>query len=103
MILTPDKQSLIVAIFNPGDAEYGEARQYNIVTGELETVWTCPASPRVTCPQLVSKEGRVKLLLTTADEGMEPELRKKSHHAGCLFLADTTFDSLNENPVYPLS
>ena len=103
LILTPDQQSLIVAIFNPGDADFGEARQYNVASGELETVWICPASPRVTCPQLVERNGQIKLLLTTADEGMEWELREKSKHAGCLFLADTDFDQLNENPVYPVS
>lgn len=100
MILTPDEESLIVAIFNPGDADQGEARQYSIATGELETVWICPASPRVTCPQLVEHEGAVKLLLATADEGMEPELRAKSKNAGCLFLASTSFRGLNDNPVY---
>ena len=78
LILTPDQQSLIVAIFNPSDTDFGEARQYNVASGELETVWICPASPRVTCPQLVERNGQVKLLLTTADEGMEPELREKA-------------------------
>lgn len=103
LILTPDQQSLIVAIFNPNDADQGEARQYNVASGELETVWTCPASPRVTCPQLVQHDGKVKLLLTTAVEGMEPELREKCTYAGCLFLADTPFDHLNENPIYPVT
>lgn len=101
-ILTPDEQSLIVAIFNPGDADLGEARQYNIASGELETVWTCPASPRVTCPQLVEHEGKIGLLLTTADEGMEPELRGKSKNAGCLFIGETDFDGLCDNPSYPV-
>ncbi len=102
MILTPDERSLIVAIFNPGDADHGEARQYSIATGELETVWTCPASPRVTCPQLIEHEGKVALLLTTADEGMEPELRAKSKNAGCLFIGETDFDGLCDNPSYPV-
>lgn len=103
MILTPNKQSLIVAIFNPGTANEGEARQYNISTGEMETVWKCPLSPRVTCPQLVQLGDEVKLLLTTADEGMEPALRSKNKNAGCLFLADTKFSSLNENPIYSVA
>lgn len=102
MILTPDKKSVIVAIFNPHDADQGEARQYSVDSGELETVWHCPASPRVTCPQLVELDGKVRLILTTADEGMEPALREKSTHAGCLFVADTDFGELNSNPVYPI-
>lgn len=102
MILTPDEKSLIVAIFNPGDADHGEARQYSIETGEVEAIWRCDASPRVTCPQLVQHEGKVKLLLTTADEGMEPELRQKSKNAGCLFIAETDFTSLNENPIWSI-
>ena len=102
MIATPDEKSLIVAIFNPHDATVGQARQYSIASGELEAVWECPGSPRVTCPQLVEVDGKVKLVLTTADEGMEPELRSKNPNAGCLFIADTDFDGLNDNPVYPI-
>ena len=102
MILTPDQQSLIVAIFNPGDTSVGEARQYAIATGELENTWRCQGSARVTCPQLIELDGQIKLLLTTADEGMPPELRKKNPNAGCLFIGETDFKQLNANPVYPL-
>ncbi|NND96878.1 MAG: SMP-30/gluconolactonase/LRE family protein [Pirellulaceae bacterium] len=102
MILTPDQKSLIVAIFNPHDATVGEARQYCIATGMIQAIWNCPGSPRVTCPQLIEHDGGVKLLLTTADEGMDSELRAKNPNAGCLFIADTDFNSLNDNPVYPI-
>ena len=102
MILTPDEKSLIVAIFNPHDATVGEARQYSIGSGELEAVWTCPGSPRVTCPQLIEQDGTVKLVLTTADEGMDPDLRAKNPNAGCLFIGDTDFTGLNDNPVYSI-
>ncbi len=100
MIVTPDEKSLIVAIFNPNDATIGEARQYSIQNGQLEAVWQTPGSPRVTCPQLVQHEGAVKLVLTTADEGMESSLREKNPNAGCLFIADTDFTTLNDNPVW---
>ena len=102
MIATPDEKSLIVAIFNPHDATVGEARQYSITTGELEAVWNCQGSPRVTCPQLIQADDGVKLVLTTADEGMESALREKNPNAGCLFIGDTDFKGLNDNPVYPV-
>ena len=102
MILTPDEKSLIIAMFNPHDATVGEARQYSITNGELEAVWTCEGSPRVTCPQLVEYDGSIKLVLTTADEGMPAELRVKNPNAGCLFIGDTNFTGLNDNPVYPI-
>ena len=102
MIASPDEKSLIIAMFNPHDATVGEARQYSIASGELEAVWTCQGSPRVTCPQLIEKDGSIKLVLTTADEGMEPDLRAKNPNAGCLFIGDTDFKQLNDNPVYPI-
>lgn len=102
MILTPDQKSVIVAIFNPGDASIGEARQYGIASGALEAVWTCSGSARVTCPQLIRYHDKVKLLLTTADEDMEPAVRDKNPNAGCLFVGDTSFDSLNDNPTFPI-
>ncbi|MEZ6118294.1 MAG: SMP-30/gluconolactonase/LRE family protein [Pirellulaceae bacterium] len=102
MIMTPDEKSLIVAIYDPRESNHGEARQYSIATGQLERTWICPASPRVTCPQLIERNGRVELLLTTADEGMSPELRSKSHNAGALFVGETGFDSAGECPVFEL-
>jgi sugar lactone lactonase YvrE len=102
MIMTPDGRSLIVAIYDPRDVPHGEARQYAIVDGQLERVWRCIASPRVTCPQLIERSGRIELLLTTATEGMPPELREKSVNAGCLFVAETDFTRLNDAPEYSI-
>lgn len=102
MILTPDGRSVIIAFYDPRDVEQGEARQYSLATGELEQVWTCPQSPRVTCPQLVVHDGRIELLLTTADEGMAPELRARCPNAGCLFVGPTSFTTLNDGPAFPL-
>jgi sugar lactone lactonase YvrE len=102
MIITPDERSLIVAIYDPREeSEFGEARQYEIATGHLQRVWRCQASPRVTCPQLVAHDGRVQLVLTTAAEVMPPEVRQRLSNAGCLFIAETDFDGLNDTPVYP--
>ena len=101
MILTPDHQSLIVALYDPGDPKAGAARQYNISTGNLETIWTCPGSPRVTCPQLVRHQGRVRLVLTTAVEHMPPEQQATHPNAGCLFIGDTAFSDIGDQPVFP--
>ncbi len=100
MILTPDQQSVIVAIYDPREISDGQAIQYSLATGEPERRWVCPASPRVTCPQLVQRQGRIELLLTTAVEGMSAETRAKARNAGCLFLAPTPFETLNDAPPW---
>jgi sugar lactone lactonase YvrE len=102
MILTPDRQSLIVAIYDPREVTTGEARQYGIATGQVETVWRCEGSPRVTCPQLVPRAGVIYLVLTTADEGMPASQRAGCPNAGCLFAAPTHFATPGDAPVYPL-
>ena len=102
MILTPDHQGLIVALYDPGDPDAGAARQYNIVTGALEQVWTCPGSPRVTCPQLFRHQGCVRLALTTAVEHMPTEQAARHPNAGCLFVGDTPFTSIGDQPIFPV-
>jgi sugar lactone lactonase YvrE len=101
MILTPDQRGMVVAIYDPRPSDHGQARLYDIETGRLQTVWRCDGSPRVTCPQLVQRQSRTELLLTTADEGMPPEMRAQCPQAGCLFIAETDFQGLNENPEFP--
>lgn len=102
MILTPDHLSLIVALYDPGDPEAGAARQYSLASGKLESVWTCPGSPRVTCPQLIHHQGRVRLALTTAVEHMPEEQQKTHRNAGCLFVGDTEFTSVGDQPLFPV-
>lgn len=99
MIATPDGKGVIIAFYNPADVDYGEARQYSL-NGDLEAVWKTERSPRVTCPQLLRIKGAVKLILTTADEGMSPEQQARHTNAGCLFIGDTAFDSLPDTPVF---
>lgn len=99
MVVTPDGNSLIVALYDPGDPAAGAARQYGLASGELEAVWTCPGSPRVTCPQLVKIDGHVKLVLTTAIEHMEADQKARHPNAGCLFVGDTVFDHVSDQPV----
>ncbi|MBI1310124.1 SMP-30/gluconolactonase/LRE family protein [bacterium] len=103
MIATPDGQSVIIAFYHPektGPVDFGTARQYSLADGSLEAVWTVEKSPRVTCPQLVRLDGSVKLILTTADEGMTPEQQARHTNAGCLFIADTDFDDVPDTPMF---
>ena len=102
MIVTPDGNSVIIAFYDPADPEFGVARQYGIASGEVEAIWTCPGSPRVTCPQLVEIDGAVCLVLTTAVEHMEADQQAKHAHAGSLFVGPTTFDRVCDQPIYPL-
>ena len=102
MILTPDGQSLIVALYDPGDPDAGAARQYSLVSGELEAVWTCPGSPRVTCPQLVKTNQGINLVLTTAVEHMPTEQQNRHSNAGCLFVGETEFSEIGEQPKFQL-
>ena len=101
MLLTPDHKSLIVALYDPGDPAAGAARQYSVSTGELEVVWSCPGSPRVTCPQLIERHGQVGLVLTTAVEHMPAEQLEKHPNAGCLFVGATSFASVGDQPIFP--
>jgi sugar lactone lactonase YvrE len=103
MILAPDGQSLIVAIYDPRDRSFGEARQYGVGSGEVEVIYRCPGSPRVTCPQLVGAGDAVHLVLTTAVEGMPESIRREAPNAGCLFTAPTNFSTPGEAPIYPIA
>ncbi len=89
MVATPDKQGVIIAFYNPNPAPHGEARQYQIASGNVEAIWKTPQSPQVTCPLLIQLAGRTKLVLTTAVEHMTDERRAESVNAGCLFISDT--------------
>lgn len=102
MIATPDGASVIIAFYNPADAAFGEAKQFSLATGEVEAVWRTEKSPRVTCPQLVERDGQIKLVLTTADEGMSPEQQAMHTNAGALFIGDTEFTSLPETPLFDI-
>ncbi len=86
--------TVIVAFYNPQYADAGRAVRYRLHTGEVLDEWLTPGSPRVTCPLLFEEGGAVKLLLTTADEGMAPELRAQCPNAGCLFVADTGLSAM---------
>jgi len=103
MIATPDGQSVIISFYNPNDAPHGETRQYSLSSGELEAIWKTPRAPQATCPQLIRRDGQVKLIVTTAVEHMTRERLAVHSNSGCLFIGDTPFADLPERPVLRLA
>jgi sugar lactone lactonase YvrE len=83
-------QTVIIAIYNPDPATTGRAYRFHLGTGEMLEEWITPGSPRVTCPLLVERDGGVKLVLTSAVEGMPDDQRRQCTNAGEIFIADTT-------------
>lgn len=88
--------TVIIAFYNPDLVAAGKAIRFDLGTGKAVEEWTTPGSPRVTCPLLVKRPGGVKLILTTATEGMPAEMRARCPNAGCLFIADTQLESCPE-------
>lgn len=85
---SPDGQSAILAIYNPGPSANGLCQEIRLSDGAVLCEWEIPGSPRVTCPEFVEIGGQVKLLFTTAVEGMPAETRALAPGAGTLYLAD---------------
>jgi sugar lactone lactonase YvrE len=94
--------TVVIAFYNPDFAEAGKAIRFDLATGNAVEEWTTPGSPRVTCPLLVKRPDGVKLILTTATEGMPTEMRAKCPNAGCLFIADTQLATCPEPEVVRL-
>jgi len=90
MVATADRESLVIAFYNPGDAACGLVRQYALESGALECEWQLPGSPQVTCPLLVEYQGQVQLVVTTAAENMSAERLARYPQAGCFYRAPTT-------------
>jgi sugar lactone lactonase YvrE len=95
---SPEGESVIVAFFNPGAVSDGVARMYRVEDGAVECEWVIPGSPRVTCPEFVELEGKVRIVFTTAVEGMPAEIRAMAPGAGSLYIADTPFDRAPARP-----
>jgi sugar lactone lactonase YvrE len=91
--------TVVVAFYNPEPVAAGRAVRYDLRTGEALEEWRTPGSPRVTCPCLVPRADGVKLVLTTATEGMPAEQRKDCPDAGTLFVADTRLAAAPAAPV----
>ena len=94
----PGGASVVVALYNPEATDTGFAQEIRLADGAILTEWLLPGSPRVTCPEFVWLDGRVRLIFTTATEGMPPEIRAIAPEAGTMFCADTGFDALPEAP-----
>ncbi len=101
MIATPDGKSVIISFYNPNPAPHGETRQYSLETGSLEVTWITPGAPRNTCPQLVSMQGKIYLVITTAVEFMSAEEQSSSPESGSLFFAPTDFDTPSDSRCSP--
>ncbi len=99
-ILTPDGNSMIISMYNPNPAPWGETRQYSLNDGTLQRVWQTPESPQNTCPQLVEYQGKICLVITTAVEHMPVERQASSVNAGSLFIAETEFGDTGQTPFY---
>lgn len=96
------EQTVIIAIYNPAPEPAGRALRFRLGSGELLEEWITPGSPRVTCPLLVHRDGGVKLVLTTAVEGMPAEQRRQCPNAGDMFIADTTLTAVPAVPPLQL-
>jgi sugar lactone lactonase YvrE len=103
MILTPDRESVVIAFYHPDAIGAGEARQYSLESGEVEAVWRTEGSPQVTCPQWLSIAGRTALVLTTAVEQMAAARLARCPNAGALFLADTPWTELPDPQRFPMA
>lgn len=86
---SPDGESVVVAFYNGADLSDGLVQQIRLEDGAVLCEWIVPGSPRVTCPELVRMDGKVKLLLTTAVEGMPEAIRAHTPGAGCFYIAET--------------
>jgi len=93
----PDGRGVVVAFFNPEAVADGRAQQIS-EDGEVLAEWVLPGSPRVTCPEFVEMNGQVKIVFTTAVEGMPEETRRIAPGAGHLYIADTPFKRVPAPP-----
>lgn len=81
--------TVVIAFYNPDPVPDGRAVRFDLATGAALEEWTTPGSPRVTCPLVYAVDGRPRLILTTAVEGMPDGQRAICPNAGSLFIADT--------------
>lgn len=94
----PDGDSVIVAFYNPAAVTDGVARQFRIADGAVVCEWSVPGSPRVTCPEVVEFGGEIRIVFTTAVEGMPEDSRRLAPGAGAIYMAPTPFRSAPAPP-----
>ena len=94
----PDGESVIVAFYNPEPVANGNAQQIRLADGKVLCEWLIPGAPRVTCPEFVFLEGEVKIIFTTAVEGMPAATQRLAPASGALFIANTPFQNTPAPP-----
>jgi sugar lactone lactonase YvrE len=94
----PDGESVIVAFYNPEPVADGIAQQLRLSDGKVLCEWVITGAPRVTCPEFVFLNGEVKIVFTTAVEGMAAETRRLAPASGALFIAGTPFQNTPASP-----
>ncbi|MEM6980532.1 MAG: SMP-30/gluconolactonase/LRE family protein [Planctomycetota bacterium] len=92
-VLVPGDRDIIVSMFLPNVADYGQTRRFDLATGDCTEIWQTSGSPQNTCPCLVTHGGSVKLVITTAVENMSASDQDKCPNAGQLFVAPTDFET----------
>ncbi|MGL4423794.1 MAG: SMP-30/gluconolactonase/LRE family protein [Gemmataceae bacterium] len=92
----------IIAFYNPHHGGDGVARHYDLRSGGILAQWNVPHSPRVTCPRLIWHGDLVRLVLTTATEGMPADHRATATDAGTLFVAETSLLTLPPSAIVEL-
>jgi sugar lactone lactonase YvrE len=95
---TAGGESIVVAFYNPEQVSDGSAQEIRLCDGVVINEWVVPGSPRVTCPEFAMIGGKVRLLFTTAVEGMPEATRAIAHGAGSIYWADTPFEAMPEPP-----
>ncbi|HRF02528.1 MAG TPA: SMP-30/gluconolactonase/LRE family protein [Pirellulaceae bacterium] len=105
MIAVPGRREVIIAMFDPEPAEAGHAIRFELGSGRVVERWQVAGSPQVTCPQLIEAVGadgsrRIRLVLTTAAENLGPERLARHPNAGCLFVAETEFTTIGDQPIW---
>lgn len=86
--------SVVIAFYNPAPVSEGRAIRFDLKSGAVIEEWTTPGSTRVTCPLLVERDGKARLILTTATEGMPADQRAACPNAGDLFWAEAMATSV---------
>ncbi len=94
--------TVIIAFYNPAEVADGRAIRCDLKSGTVLEEWIVPGSPRVTCPLLIERDGRVHLVLTTATEGMPEQQRQMCPAAGDLFRAETSLTGVPTAEVVAL-
>ncbi len=88
MVLVPGTDDAVIAMFDPGPAEYGRALWCSLRTGEIRREFRTASAAQVTCPAWLPTSQGTQLVLTTAAENLSREQLSTQPNAGCLFVCE---------------